>query len=108
MLSTSLYADAVRSKLMISNVQGLNSVVEPKLLDAIKTGCGAENVEVQDGRGVRDIDAALKRGKKVVLVLRFDEYILSRARSERDEQLRDNGLSPPPNLRPFLNLTLLI
>jgi len=70
-------------------------------LQAIKIGCGAENVEVMDERGrhgvdatlKEGIDATLKSGKKPVIVLDYSRLKvdeLSKIREERDQQLRNN------------------
>lgn len=87
----------MKDRLIISNVQGLDARTPELLLDAIKLGCGEENVEVLDETQGLRVEAALKEGKKVVMVTSFGQHradALSQVREERDEQLRDNGSSP--------------
>lgn len=72
-------------------MQGLSDDTPAVLLDAIKSGCGENNIEIQDETAKWNVDGALKNGKMAVLVMKFDEFTLSTVREERDEQLRDNG-----------------
>lgn len=83
---------------MVSDVQGLRDDTSATILDAIKKGCGEDNVEIQDersrwqgGRAQWNVDGPLKREKKIVAVMTLDEFTLSMVHEQRDEQLLDNG-----------------
>lgn len=86
---------------MVSDVQGLTDGTSTILVDTIKNGCRKDKVEIEEISGSEeerpslDLDGALKRGSKIVVVMKFGNYQLSTVAEEREEQLRDNGTYYP-------------
>jgi len=85
-----MHASSVKSSVTVSNVRSLNSFSSGQLLEAIKNGCGEADIEIQDDRKAWDVQGALGRAKKAVVIMKFEESKLSSLREIRDENLRDN------------------
>jgi len=81
----------VKDKLMISNVQGLDSEMPDQLIKAITLGCGEKNVVVLDAeKDAMTADYVPQR--RLVRVLDFSDGNLSEDPKKREVQLRDNDV----------------